>query len=126
MRVSVEGDETVVGSVLVSVFNKLESSVVVVVAVSVLEFCPSQMLSGVKSLQGRPLFRFGDREGFPSSVGDVGCGEGEGQGEGEAADLLSGSVNLGGVLGGRPLFLLKGVTKEFKLDSEEEGSVFLG
>lgn len=118
------GDGTV-GSVLASVFDIPDTSVVVV---SFLEFCPSQTASGVvvESFRGRPLLRFGERGGFPSSLGEVGCGE--------AVTVQSGSDNLGGVLGGRPLFLFKGIAKEFTLDSVEAEeaslpggvSVFLG
>lgn len=99
-----------VGSVLASVTAKPDTSVVVVV--SFLEFCPSLTVSGmvVESLRGRPLFRFGERGGFPSH-GELGCGEG--------VTLLSSSGNLGTVLGGRPLFLFKGVTRELTLDSVE-------
>lgn len=95
------------GSVLASIFDKPDTSEVVV---SFLEFCPSLTVSGVvvESLRGRPLLRFGERGGFPSSVGEMGCGE-------VAATVLS----VGGVLGGRPLFLLIGVTREFTLDSVE-------
>lgn len=99
-----------VGSVLASVFDIQDTQVVVV---SFLEFCPSLTVSGVvvESLRGRPLLRFGERGGLPSSLGEVGCGEG--------VTVLSDSGNLGGVLGGRPLFLFKGVTREFTLDSVE-------
>lgn len=110
---------------LASVFDIPDMSAVMI---SFLEFCPSQTASGmvVESLRGRPRLRFGERGGFPSSFGEVGCGE-------EVA-VLSGSDNLGGVLGGRPLFLFKGVAKEFTLDSVEVEeaslpggvSVFLG
>lgn len=95
-----------VGSVLASVFDRSDTPVGVF---SFLEFCPSLTVSGVvvESLRGRPLLRFGERGGFPSSLGEVGSGEG--------ATVLSGSGNLGGVFGGRPLFLFKGVTRE--LDS---------
>lgn len=90
-----------------------------VVVVSFLKFCPSPTVSGtvVESLRGRPLLRFGERGGFPSSVGEVG-GEG-------IVIVLSGSDNLGGVLGGRPLFLFKGVPTEFTPDSarDEVGSL---
>lgn len=98
------------GCVLASGFDKPDTSVA---EVSVLEFCPSLMVSGmvVESLRGRPLLRFGERGGFPSSLGEPGCGEG--------VTVLSGSGNLEGVLGGRPLFLFKGVTREFTLDSVE-------
>lgn len=97
------------GSVLASGLDKPDTSVVVV---SFLEFCPSPTLSGmlVESLRGRPRLRFGDSGGFPSSLGVAGCG---------GVTVLSGSGNLGGVLGGRPLFLFKGVTREFTLDSVE-------
>lgn len=100
------GDETV-GSVLASVFDIQDTSV------SFVEFCPSLIGSGevVESLRGRPLLRFGERGGFPSSLGEVGCGE--------VVTVLSGSCNLGGVLGGRPLFLFKGVQREFTLESVE-------
>lgn len=103
------GDGTV-GSVLASVFDIPGTPVVVV---SFLEFCPSLTVSGmvVESLRGRPLLRFGESGGFPSSLGEVGCVEG--------ATVLSDSGNLGGVLGGRPLFLFKGVTRELTLDSVE-------
>lgn len=99
-----------VGSVIVSVFNTPETPVVVV---SFLEFCPSLTVSRkvVESLRGRPRLRFGERGGCPSSLGEVGCGEG--------VTVLSGSGNLGEVLGGRPLFLFKGVAREFTLDSVE-------
>lgn len=110
---------------LASVFDIPDMSAVMI---SFLEFCPSQTASGmvVESLRGRPRLRFGERGGFPSSFGEVGCGE--------AVAVLSGSDNLGGVLGGRPLFLFKGVAKEFTLDSVEVEeaslpggvSVFLG
>lgn len=75
--------------------------------------CPSLIVSGmvVESLRGRPLLRFGERGGFPSSLGEMGCVEGV------TGLLVSG--NLGEVLGGRPLFLFKGVATEFKLGSVE-------
>lgn len=101
---------------LASVFDIPDTPVV---AFSFLEFCPSLTVSGmvVESLRGRPLLRFGERGGFPSSLGEVGCGEG--------VTVLSGSGNLGGVLGGRPLFLFKGVTREFTLESVEVEAVSL-
>lgn len=101
------GDGTV-GSVLASVFDIPGAPVV-----SVLEICPSLIVSGMAmdSLRGRPLLRFGESGGFPSSFGKVGCGEG--------VTVCSESGNLGGVLGGRPLFLFKGVSREFTLDSVE-------
>lgn len=70
-----------------------------------LELCASRTLSGVavESLRGRPLFRFGDRGGFLSSV------------EGEGVTL--GSAKAVGFLGGRPLFLFKGVTRQLTLES---------
>lgn len=103
------GDRTV-GSVLALVFDIPHTLVVVL---SLLEFCPSLTVSRmvVDSLRGRPLLRFGERGGFPSSLGEVGCGEG--------VTVLSDSGNLGGVLGGRPLFLFKGTSREFTLDSAE-------
>lgn len=103
------GGETV-GSVLASVLDIPDIPVVVV---SFLELCPSLTVSGavVESLRGRPLLRFGERGGFPSSLGEVGCEEG--------VTVLSDSGNLGGVLGGRPLFLFKGATTEFTLESVE-------
>lgn len=114
-----------VGSVLASVFDIPDTPVMVVAC---LEFCPSLTGSGmvVESLRGRPRLRFGERGGFPCSFGEVGCVEG--------VTVLSCSGNLGGVLGGRPLFLFKGVTREFTLDSVEVEvgslpggtSVFLG
>lgn len=98
------------GSVLASVFDIPDTPVMVV---SFLEFCPSLIVSGkvVESLRGRPLLRFGERVGFPSSLGGVVCEEG--------VTVLSCSGNLGGVLGGRPLFLFKGIAREFALDSVE-------
>lgn len=83
-----------------------------VLVVSFLHFCPSTIVSGKveESLRGRPLLRFGERGGFPSSFGEVGCFE--------DATVLSASGNLG-VFGGRPLFLFKGVTIEFTLESVE-------
>lgn len=77
------------------------------------EFCPSLTVSVVvvESLRGRPLLRLGDRVGFPSSLGKVGCNE--------CVTVPSPSGSLGGVLGGRPLFLFNGVTSEFILDSVE-------
>lgn len=99
-----------VGSMLASVFDIPDTPGVVF---SFLGFCPSLIVSGmfVESLRGRPLLRFGERGGFPSSFGEVGCWEG--------VTMLSDSGNLGGVLGGRPLFLFKGITREFTLDSVE-------
>lgn len=96
--------------VIASVFDIPGTPVVVV---SFLQFCPSLTVSGkvVESLRGRPLLRFGERGGFPSSVGEVGCFE--------EATVLSDSGNLEGVFGGRPLFLFKGVTREFTLESVE-------
>ncbi len=84
-----------------------------VVVASFLEFCPSPIVSCVfeESLRGRPLLRLGERGGFPSSLGEMGCVEG--------VMVLSGSGNLGVILGGRPLFLFKGVAREIKLDSVE-------
>lgn len=66
------GDKTV-DSVLASVFDITDTPAVVV---SFLEFWPSLTVSGVvvESLRGRPLLRFGERGGFPSSTGKVGCG----------------------------------------------------
>lgn len=98
------------GSVLASGFDEPDTSVVVI---SFFELCPSPTVSGivVESFRGRPLLRFGERGGFPSSPGEVGCGEG--------VTVLSDSGILGGVLGGRPLFLFSGVTREFTLDSAE-------
>lgn len=80
---------------------------------SFLEFCSSLIVSGevVESLRGRPLLRFGEFGGFPSSLCDVGCGE--------EATVLPASGNLGGVLGGRPLFLFKFPARELTLDSVE-------
>lgn len=91
------------GPVLGSVFDAADTS----------ELCPSITVSStvVESLRGRPLLRLGDRGGLPSSLGEVGCGEG--------VTVLSWSGSLGGVLGGRPLFLFKGGTSEFTLDSVE-------
>lgn len=74
--------------------------------VSFLELCPSLSGKFEVSLRGRPLLRFGERGGFPSSFGEVGC-------------VLSVSGNLGGVFGGRPLFLFTGATREFTLESVE-------
>lgn len=101
-----------------------------VVVVALLELCPSPTVSGMiaESLRGRPLLRFGERGAFPSSFGVVGCAEGA------TVSVLSDSGNLGGVLGGRPLFLFKGATSEFTLGSVEVEvaslpgcmSVFLG
>lgn len=71
----------------------------------------------MESLRGRPLLRLGDSGGCPSSIGDVGCGE--------VVVVLSSSGSLGGVLGGRPLFLFKGGTREFTLDSTEGEAVSL-
>lgn len=100
-----------VGSVLASVFDIPDTAVVVVV--SLLEICLSLTVSStfVESLRGRPRLRFGESGGLPSSLSEVGCVEG--------VAVLSASGNLGGVLGGRPLFLFKGVTREFTLDSVE-------
>lgn len=69
------------------------------------------MLSGTFVRRGRPLLRFGDTGGVPSSPGDMGCVEG--------ATMLSDSGNTDGVLGGRPLFLFNGATGEFTLESVE-------
>lgn len=98
------------GTVLASGLDKPDTAVVVV---SFLKFCPSPTLSDVvvESLRGRPRLRFGDSGGFPSWLSLAGCGVG--------VPVLSGSGNLGGVLGGRPLFLFKGVTREFTLGSVE-------
>lgn len=99
-------------SVLMSVFDAADTS----------EICSSPTASAavMKSLGGRPLLRLGDRGGFPSSVGEVGCGEG-------VVVVLSVSDILGGVLGGRPLFLFNGVPSEFMLDSAEaEAASLLG
>lgn len=89
------------------------------------EFCPSPATSGVvtESLRGRPLLRFGEGGRFSSSIGEVGMG----------LIVSSDSSNLGGVFGGRPLFLFNGVAVELKGDSVElkavsfpgMGSVFL-
>lgn len=64
-----------VGSVLASVFDIPDRQAVVA---SFLQFCPSLIVSGVfvESLRGRPLLRLGERGGFPSSLGEVGCVEG--------------------------------------------------
>lgn len=112
-------------SVLASVFKFVPDTSILVV--SVLEVCSVLSVSGndVESLRGRPLLRFGERGGFPSfpsSLGEVGCGEG--------LAVWSGSVILGGVLGGLPLLRFKGVVREFIFESVElEGvslhSVFL-
>lgn len=90
-------------------------------------FCPSLTVSGTfaESLRGRPLLRLGESGGFLSSLGEVGCAG--------VATALPDSGNLGGVFGGRPLFLFRGVTRELTLDSAEVkaaslpgvGSVFL-
>ena len=105
-----------VSSAPASAFNKRETSEAVV---SFLEFCPSPTVSDVvvESFLGRPLLRFGERGAFPSSLGDVGCGEG--------LAVLSCSGNLRLVFGGRPLFLFKGVTREFTLESAEDDVVSL-
>lgn len=89
-------------SVLVSIFDTSE-------------FCSSLIASAMvtQSLGGRPLLRLGDRGGFPSSLGEMGCGERV------VVVVLSVSDILGGVLGGRPLFLFKGVPSAFTLDSAE-------
>lgn len=97
-----------VSSLLTSGFDVLGTPVV---GVSCLEFCPSLMVSGIfaESFRGRPLLRFGESGGFPSSLGEVGWEGG--------VTVVSDSGNLGGVLGGRPLFLFTG-TRELALDSE--------
>lgn len=78
-------------------------------------FCPSLTVSGTvaESFRGRPRLRLGESVGFPSSGREVGWEGG--------VTVLSGSANLGGVFGGRPLFLFTG-TRELTLDSEEAGA----
>lgn len=92
------------------------------VKVSFVRVCPSPALTGMVGdcLGGRPLLRFGERGAFPSSLGEVGCEEG--------VTGSSDSDDLGGVLGGRPLFLFREVAGQ--LESIEESfpgcvSVFL-
>lgn len=77
-----------------------------------LAFCPSPIVSGAveESFRGRPRLRFGESVRFPSSAGEVGW-------EGGVTICFT-SANLGGVFGGRPLFLFTG-TRELTLDSEE-------
>lgn len=112
LGVSDLGADGAVGSVSASVSDIPDKEAVVA---SFLQFCPSLIVSGrfVESLRGRPLLRLGERGGFPSSLGEVGSVEG--------VTVFSGSGSLGEVLGGRPLFLFKGVVREFKLDSVEVG-----
>lgn len=116
------GGGATAGSLLTSAF------VLPAVEVAFFEFCPSLTVSGrvvVESLRGRPLLRLGESGGFPSSFGEVGCVG--------VATAPPDSGNLGGVFGGRPLFLFGGVTRELTPDSAEVeagslpgvGSVFL-
>lgn len=120
------GGDRIPGSVLAAVFDSEPDSSIVVVEGFLLEFCPAPTVSGavIESLRGRPLLRFGERGGLPSSLGDVGCGGGD--------TVNSGSGTLGGVLGGRPLFLFIGAMTELTLGSVEVlslpggVSVFLG
>lgn len=120
------GGDRVPGSVLAAVFDSVPDTPIVVVEGFLLEFCPAPTVSGavVESLRGRPLLRFGERGGLPSSFGEAG---------GRGGDTLhSGSDTLGGVLGGRPLFLFIGAITELTLGSAEVlslpggVSVFLG
>lgn len=99
-----------VSSVPASVFDEPDASAAYV---SFLEFCSSLTTSGVvvESFRGRPLLRFGESGGFPSSLGEVCCGDG--------VTVPSGSDTLRVDLGGRPLFLFKGVSREFPQDSAE-------
>lgn len=74
------------------------------------EFCPGAaavavalavaVAVAVASLRGRPLLRFGESGGLPSTLSGVGRG-------GDVCSRL-GSGALGGVLGGLPLFRLTG------------------
>lgn len=77
-----------------------------------LAFSPSLTGSGAvaESFRGRPRLRFGESVRFPSSAGEVGCKGG--------VTVLSGSANLGGVFGGRPLFRFTG-TRELTPASDK-------
>lgn len=73
----------------------------VVLAVGAFEFFPAPTaFLHPKFLRGRPLLRFAEKGGLPSSLGKLGWG----------GDRCSGwgSTTLRGVLGGRPLFRFNG------------------
>lgn len=113
--------------ILGSALFDIKSDILFVTA-SFLELYPSptESVTKVESLRGRPRLRFGERGALSSSLGKVG-------GWGEFT-VFSGSGTLGGVLGGRPLFLFTGAVLAFTLASVEVevvsfsggASIFLG
>lgn len=90
------------GSVSAAAVSDREPAWLVVLAVGVFEFfpAPTAFVTVVEFLRGRPLLRFGEKGGLPSSLGKLGWG----------GDRCSGwgSTTLRGVLGGRPLFRFNG------------------